>query len=63
MLLMFNKHKKPIIISERNNPKVDNRSFLSNILDKILYQKSDKIVFQTEEVKKCTAKKFKTNQL
>src|SRR5690554_4670448 len=63
MLLMFNKHKKPIIISERNNPKVDNRSFLSNILDKILYQKSDKIVFQTEEVKKMYSKKIQNKSV
>lgn len=58
LLIMFNKHKIPLIISERNNPKFDNRSFFSNTLDKLLYPKADKVVFQTLEVQKMFTKKI-----
>ena len=43
--------KKKIIISERNDPSADGRSFLVKLATYILYPLSDTIVFQTEYAK------------
>lgn len=55
--------KKPIIISERSNPKHDNRGFLINSLQNHFFKKSEKIVFQTNDVKKMFSKKVQLKSI
>lgn len=57
-LMIKNKIKIPIIISQRNDPKIEYKTFLYKILMKFLYPKADGIVFQTEEAKKYFSKKI-----
>ena len=49
---------KKIIISERNDPNKDGRSFIVKILTKILYPMANAIVFQTQKAKKCFSEKI-----
>ncbi len=53
---IFTKHK--VIISERNNPYLDPKNKSLRFLRKILYFKSDGIVFQTDEAKEFFSKKI-----
>lgn len=47
--LMSLKLKIPIIISERNDPNTEYKSFLYHLLMKIFYKKADGFVFQTRQ--------------
>ena len=49
LLMIKNKIKCPIIISVRNDPKIEYNKFLSKLLMKTLYKKADGFVFQTKE--------------
>lgn len=57
-LLATNKKKTKVIVSERNDPRFDSRTFITKILINILYPKANRIVFQTEEAKKLFSKKI-----
>ena len=50
--------KCPIIVSERNDPRILYKSFLYYILMKIYYKKADGFVFQTKEAKEYFSKKI-----
>lgn len=50
--------KRPLIISERNDPKQDGRSLITSILTKLLYPLADKVVFQTAWAQSCFPKKI-----
>ena len=52
ILLLRKLIKVPIIVSDRNDPNKEYKSFISNFLMKRLYPKADGFVFQTEEQKK-----------
>lgn len=45
-------YSKRVIVSERNDPQLDGRGFVANILTKVLYKFAKIVVFQTEEVKR-----------
>lgn len=50
--------KSPIIISDRNDPKMEYASFKSRIIMKILYKRANGFVFQTEEARDYFCKKI-----
>ena len=50
--------KIPVIVSVRNDPKIEYKSFINKIMMKILYPLADGFVFQTEEEKKYFSKKI-----
>lgn len=49
--LFLKKKKVPVIISVRNDPKIEYKSRIYNILMRKLYPKADGVVFQTDEAK------------
>lgn len=49
--LLLKKKKIPVVISVRNDPKVEYKNRIYNFLMRKLYPKADGIVFQTEEAK------------
>ena len=52
LTLLSTKHiKAPVIISERNDPRYDSRTFITRLLINVLYKRSSKIIFQTDEAK------------
>ncbi len=51
--------RKKVIISVRNDPKVEYKSKINNIIMKILYPKADGFIFQTEEARDYFCKKIK----
>ena len=51
-------NKKKVIVSVRNDPKVEYKSILNKLIMKILYRRADGFVFQTEEAKKYFSKKI-----
>lgn len=51
-------NKKKVIISVRNDPKIEYANILKKILMKILYTRADGFVFQTEEAKSFFSKKI-----
>ena len=53
----------PIIISVRNDPKKEYKALQRKILSKILYPKTDGIVFQTEEAKKYFNRKIQNKSV
>ena len=58
LLMIKNKIKCPIIISVRNDPKIEYNKFLSKLLMKTLYKKADGFVFQTKEAQDFFSKKI-----
>ena len=63
LMLANRKCKKKVIISVRNNPKVEYSNILKRILMKILYSKADGFVFQTEEAKSFFSKKIQNKSV
>lgn len=55
--------KKKVIISVRNDPKVEYKNLLKRILMKILFKKADGFVFQTEEAKSFFSKKIQNKSV
>lgn len=55
--------KKDILISERNDPSSDGRGFIDKVLTKILYNKANKIVFQTKRAQSCFSKIIRKKSL
>lgn len=51
-------HKIPVIVSVRNDPKIEYKSKLNNLVMKFLYKRADGFVFQTEEAKSYFSKKI-----
>lgn len=47
-----------ILISERNDPSSDGRTWLDRLLTKVLYRNAKKIVFQTKRAQNCFSKKI-----
>ena len=54
-------NKKKVIVSVRNDPKVEYKSILNKLIMKILYRRADGFVFQTEEAKKYFKKALEIN--
>jgi len=57
-LKIFNKNLK-VIVSVRNDPKIEYKNIISKLVMKLLYSKADGFVFQTEEAKNYFSKKIK----
>ncbi|WP_170075522.1 glycosyltransferase family 4 protein [Paraclostridium dentum] len=55
--------KKPIIVSERNDPKSDGRSFFVKISTYVMYNFANKVIFQTEWAKSCFPKCIQKNSI
>ena len=55
--------KSPIIISDRNDPKMEYASFKSRIIMKILYKRANGFVFQTEEARDYFCKKIQDRSI
>ena len=55
--------KIPVIVSVRNDPKIEYKSFINKIMMKILYPLADGFVFQTEEAKKYFSKKIQKKSI
>lgn len=51
-ITMLSKPKSKVIISDRNDPKIEYSSKIYNIIMRSLYPKADAYVFQTEDAKK-----------
>lgn len=62
LLKVFNS-KIPIIVSVRNDPKVEYKNIFSKILMKILYPLADGFVFQTEEAKQYFGEKIQKKSI
>ena len=60
ILIANRKMKLPVIISDRNDPKQEYKSKLSNILMTWLYPKADGFVFQTNEQKEYFSKEIQS---
>ena len=58
MLLIKNIRKIKVIVSVRNDPKVEYKNKFYNIAMKLLYPKADGFVFQTEDAKSFFSKKI-----
>ena len=56
ILLLRNVIKVPIIISDRNDPNKEYKSFINKFLMKRLYKRADGFVFQTEEQRRYFSK-------
>ena len=52
-------NKIPIIVSVRNDPKIEYHSKLNHLVMKILYRRADGFVFQTEEARKYFSKSIR----
>jgi len=52
-----------VIISERNNPKKDGRKLLIKVATLLLYPLSNKIVFQTNDVKEMFSKRIRNKSI
>lgn len=52
--------KTPVIISDRNDPKIEYASFKSKIIMKWLYHRADGFVFQTSEAQNYFSKKIQS---
>lgn len=63
VLLLRKFIKTPIIVSVRNDPKIEYKSFKSNFLMKVLYPLADGFVFQTEDAKQYFAKKIQEKSI
>lgn len=59
MIANYKCHKK-VIISVRNDPKVEYRNIIKKLLMKILYAKANGFVFQTEEAKEYFSKEIQS---
>lgn len=60
ILSLKNKFKNiPIIVSDRNDPKEEYKTFINKVLMKSLYKRADGFVFQTKEQKEYFNKKIK----
>lgn len=55
--------KAPIIISDRNDPKVEYKSLKNRVLMKLLYRKASGFVFQTKEAKNYFSNKIKNKSV
>ena len=55
-LLSSKKCNAKVIISERNDPRYDSRTFITRLFVNLLYKKANVIVFQTEDAKKLFSK-------
>ena len=51
-------NKKKVIVSVRNDPKIEYKSLFNKIIMKNLYSKADGFVFQTEEAREYFSKKI-----
>lgn len=59
IVTLLSAKKNSVIVSERNDPRHDTRTFVSNFLCNYLYStKAKKIVFQTNEIKRLYCKKI-----
>lgn len=58
LLMIKNKINCPVIVSVRNDPKVEYKNILNKTLMKILFKKSDGFVFQTKEAQEYFPKKY-----
>lgn len=56
-LKLFNKKIK-VIVSVRNDPRVEYKSIINNLIMRFLYPKADGFVFQTEDAKNYFSKKI-----
>ena len=56
--LALKKVKVPLIVSERNDPKIDPASKLKRLLRKFAYKRADGFVFQTEDAKRYFDRKI-----
>lgn len=63
ILLLKPFHKVPVIVSERNDPKVMYKDILNKILMKTLYPKASGFVFQTKEAKSYFKKSIQKNSV
>jgi len=52
------KPKAPVIVSVRNDPKVEYKNFVNRLIMKILYKRATGFVFQTNEAKEYFSKKI-----
>lgn len=52
-----------VIVSERNDPKADGRSWIINVATSLLYPLADKIVFQTKWAQSCFSKVIQDNSI
>lgn len=57
-LLSLPKGQTKVIVSERNDPRHDSRTFITRALVNLLYPKADAVVFQTKEVMRFFSKKI-----
>lgn len=62
LLKLFNRNLK-IIVSVRNDPKIEYKSKINNMLMKLLYPKADGFVFQTSEAKDYFCRKIKNKSI
>ena len=58
VLMLRNINKIPIIISDRNDPKEEYKTFINKILMKTLYKRADGFVFQTKQQKEYFSKEI-----
>lgn len=62
LLKLFNRKLK-VIVSVRNDPKVEYKSIVSKMIMKLLYPLADGFVFQTDEAKEYFDKKIQDNSI
>lgn len=55
--------KKKVIISVRNDPKIEYKNLLKKLLMKVLFSKADGFVFQTEEAKQYFSKNIQNKSI
>lgn len=55
--------KKKIIVSVRNDPKIEYKSLFNKMIMKILYSRADGFVFQTEEAREYFSKKIQERSI
>lgn len=63
LMLANRKCRRKVIISVRNDPKMEYSNIIKKILMKILYSKANGFVFQTEEAKKFFSKKIQNKAI
>jgi GalNAc-alpha-(1->4)-GalNAc-alpha-(1->3)-diNAcBac-PP-undecaprenol alpha-1,4-N-acetyl-D-galactosaminyltransferase len=54
---------KKIIVSERNDPKMDGRGIVTNTLTRLIYPRVKTVVFQTERVQKMFSRSVRQNSV
>ena len=60
MLFLKKAIKKPIIVSDRNDPKIEYNNIVNKTLMKLLYRRADGFVFQTKEAQDYFSDKIKS---